>query len=381
MDVLSKGRIVPVFGLGSPLPSEHEIFDVNPKERGEAHRRGHAADGEALDRGRRHVRGTLLQGQQLHAASEARAAAASGRVVRRALRSRVQTRRTCRHRDGSRPSSLRRSTRRRSTSSRKKRRATDVRSRRTTTGRSSRTCRTTPTRRARDGTQRPDAATRRPGSIVNDILATDGSADLRAQARGVRRRRERRSSSSCRPCRVPTGLGRRVEAANCVSTTTSSRPLRELTRGIPSVRRPCTDPAPVTRSAGIARARAACTSRSSATTGCTPPRRRTTRSWISRLPALETTTPMLGNNLVDRVRAFAVLRRVLGMEPAAGVEGTLRARPRHPGEGTHHASLRHDVGLARPPVPRVRRDVQGAVDARGRSVVRRTTAASSTPRR
>ena len=34
MDVLSKGRIVPVFGLGSPLPSEHEIFDVNPKERG-----------------------------------------------------------------------------------------------------------------------------------------------------------------------------------------------------------------------------------------------------------------------------------------------------------------------------------------------------------
>jgi probable F420-dependent oxidoreductase len=34
MDVLSNGRIVPVFGLGSPLPSEHEIFDVNPKERG-----------------------------------------------------------------------------------------------------------------------------------------------------------------------------------------------------------------------------------------------------------------------------------------------------------------------------------------------------------
>jgi probable F420-dependent oxidoreductase len=34
MDVLSKGRIVPVFGLGSPLPSEHEIFDVDPKERG-----------------------------------------------------------------------------------------------------------------------------------------------------------------------------------------------------------------------------------------------------------------------------------------------------------------------------------------------------------
>jgi probable F420-dependent oxidoreductase len=34
MDVLSKGRIVPVFGLGSPLPSEHEIFGVSPKERG-----------------------------------------------------------------------------------------------------------------------------------------------------------------------------------------------------------------------------------------------------------------------------------------------------------------------------------------------------------
>jgi probable F420-dependent oxidoreductase len=34
MDVLSNGRIVPVFGLGSPLPSEHEIFMVDRKERG-----------------------------------------------------------------------------------------------------------------------------------------------------------------------------------------------------------------------------------------------------------------------------------------------------------------------------------------------------------
>lgn len=33
MDVLSKGRIVPVFGLGSPLPSEHQIFGVERKER------------------------------------------------------------------------------------------------------------------------------------------------------------------------------------------------------------------------------------------------------------------------------------------------------------------------------------------------------------
>jgi probable F420-dependent oxidoreductase len=33
MDVLSKGRIVTAFGLGSPLPSEHEIFDVDRKER------------------------------------------------------------------------------------------------------------------------------------------------------------------------------------------------------------------------------------------------------------------------------------------------------------------------------------------------------------
>jgi probable F420-dependent oxidoreductase len=34
MDVLSNGRIVAVFGLGSPLPSEHEIFAVDPRERG-----------------------------------------------------------------------------------------------------------------------------------------------------------------------------------------------------------------------------------------------------------------------------------------------------------------------------------------------------------
>ena len=33
MDVLSKGRIVTAFGLGSPLPSEHEIFGVTRKER------------------------------------------------------------------------------------------------------------------------------------------------------------------------------------------------------------------------------------------------------------------------------------------------------------------------------------------------------------
>lgn len=33
MDVLSKGRIVTAFGLGSPLPSEHEIFGVTKKER------------------------------------------------------------------------------------------------------------------------------------------------------------------------------------------------------------------------------------------------------------------------------------------------------------------------------------------------------------
>ncbi len=34
LDVLSNGRILPAFGLGSPLPSEHEIFAVDPKERG-----------------------------------------------------------------------------------------------------------------------------------------------------------------------------------------------------------------------------------------------------------------------------------------------------------------------------------------------------------
>jgi probable F420-dependent oxidoreductase len=34
LDVLSNGRIVPVFGLGSPMPSEHEVFGVDPKERG-----------------------------------------------------------------------------------------------------------------------------------------------------------------------------------------------------------------------------------------------------------------------------------------------------------------------------------------------------------
>jgi probable F420-dependent oxidoreductase len=33
LDVLSKGRIVPVFGLGSPLPSEHELFGVTRGER------------------------------------------------------------------------------------------------------------------------------------------------------------------------------------------------------------------------------------------------------------------------------------------------------------------------------------------------------------
>jgi probable F420-dependent oxidoreductase len=32
LDVLSGGRIVPVFGLGSPLPSEHQIFGVERKE-------------------------------------------------------------------------------------------------------------------------------------------------------------------------------------------------------------------------------------------------------------------------------------------------------------------------------------------------------------
>jgi probable F420-dependent oxidoreductase len=31
--VLSNGRIVPVFGLGSPLPSEHELFGVKRSER------------------------------------------------------------------------------------------------------------------------------------------------------------------------------------------------------------------------------------------------------------------------------------------------------------------------------------------------------------
>lgn len=34
LDVLSNGRIVPVFGLGSPVPSEHEIFAVAKNERG-----------------------------------------------------------------------------------------------------------------------------------------------------------------------------------------------------------------------------------------------------------------------------------------------------------------------------------------------------------
>ena len=33
LDVLSRGRIVPVFGLGSPLPSEHEFFGVKRSER------------------------------------------------------------------------------------------------------------------------------------------------------------------------------------------------------------------------------------------------------------------------------------------------------------------------------------------------------------
>jgi probable F420-dependent oxidoreductase len=33
LDVLSNGRIVPVFGLGSPLPSEHELFGVKRSER------------------------------------------------------------------------------------------------------------------------------------------------------------------------------------------------------------------------------------------------------------------------------------------------------------------------------------------------------------
>lgn len=33
LDALSKGRIIPVFGLGSPLPSEHELFGVSPRER------------------------------------------------------------------------------------------------------------------------------------------------------------------------------------------------------------------------------------------------------------------------------------------------------------------------------------------------------------
>ena len=68
-------------------------------------------------------------------------------------------------------------------------------------------------------------------------------------------------------------------------------------------------------------------------------------------PALETTTPMLSNNLVIAFARSPYSVASLGMEPSAGVEGTLRARSRHPGEGTHHASLRHDVGLARPPLP------------------------------
>ena len=33
LDVFSNGRIVPVFGLGSPLPSEHEFFGVKRSER------------------------------------------------------------------------------------------------------------------------------------------------------------------------------------------------------------------------------------------------------------------------------------------------------------------------------------------------------------
>ncbi len=33
LDVLSGGRIIPVFGLGSPLPSEHELFGVKRSER------------------------------------------------------------------------------------------------------------------------------------------------------------------------------------------------------------------------------------------------------------------------------------------------------------------------------------------------------------
>lgn len=33
LDVLSEGRIIPVFGLGSPLPSEHELFGVARSER------------------------------------------------------------------------------------------------------------------------------------------------------------------------------------------------------------------------------------------------------------------------------------------------------------------------------------------------------------
>ena len=33
MDVLSKGRIVPVFGLGSPLPDESAVFGIDRKER------------------------------------------------------------------------------------------------------------------------------------------------------------------------------------------------------------------------------------------------------------------------------------------------------------------------------------------------------------
>jgi len=33
LDVLSNGRIIPVFGLGSPLPSEHELFGVGRSER------------------------------------------------------------------------------------------------------------------------------------------------------------------------------------------------------------------------------------------------------------------------------------------------------------------------------------------------------------
>ncbi|MEX0873666.1 MAG: LLM class flavin-dependent oxidoreductase [Actinomycetota bacterium] len=35
LDVLSNGRIVPVFGLGSPLPSEHELFGIARSERAE----------------------------------------------------------------------------------------------------------------------------------------------------------------------------------------------------------------------------------------------------------------------------------------------------------------------------------------------------------